>query len=126
MIEKKVEGVVQRYPNNKDHKAALDLARAEVEEFSKLDAEGAFCRSRLEWQVEGERPSKLFCNLEKFNAVQKYIPELKVTKENGEQHHIKDQRLIKQRIKCAVSKDITLKIRDLSTKSKVPLTTTQI
>ena len=34
--------------------------------------------------IEGERPTKLFCSLEKHNAVQKYIPKLNVVKANNE------------------------------------------
>ena len=52
------------------------MAREEVEEFSKKKAEGAICRSRINWQVHGEKPSRYFCNLEKYNGTQKFIPQL--------------------------------------------------
>ena len=34
--------------------------------------------------MEGEKPSKLFCALEKHNGVQRYVPQLLVEKNNQE------------------------------------------
>ena len=45
--------------------------------------------------MEGEKPTRLFCSLEKHNAVQKYIPQLKVIK-NGIEVTINDQKQIEQ------------------------------
>ena len=67
-----------REPLNTYFKSELSKAKTEVEDFAKSDLEGALCRARAKWQVDGEKPSKFFCALEKFNALQKYIPELKL------------------------------------------------
>ena len=44
-------------------------------------AEGAFVRARMKEKVEGEKPTKLFCSLEKHNSIQKYISKLNVEKD---------------------------------------------
>ena len=67
-----------REPGNDQLRRQLDLAKQEVEEFNRKAAEGAECRARIQWHVEGEKPTNFFCNLEKFNALQKYIPQLLV------------------------------------------------
>ena len=46
--------------------------------------QGAYVRARAKYKMEGEKPTRLFCSLEKHNAVQKYIPQLKVVKDNLE------------------------------------------
>ena len=79
-------------PTSDDLKRELDIAKKAVEEFAKIESEGAYCRSRAKWQVEGEKPSKFFCNLEKFNALQKYIPELKIKNAKNEEIIIKEQK----------------------------------
>ena len=45
----------------------------------------------------GERPTKLFCSLEKHNGVQKHIPKLIVDKE-GSRNHLMDQKSIEDAI----------------------------
>ena len=65
-------------PDSMELKRQLDIAREEVEEHNKRVTEGVQCRARVQWQVEGERPSRYFCSLEKYNALQKYIPQLKI------------------------------------------------
>ena len=80
-----------RQPGSSDLKEQLDLARDEVDKFSKQEAEAAECRARLRWKVEGEKPSKFFCKLEKYNAMQKYIPQLKVKDREGFDHLINEQ-----------------------------------
>ena len=67
-----------------DHNEALKEKKAEYEEILAVQAEGAFIRSRAQYKVEGEKPSKIFCSLEKHNAVQKYIPKLVLEEENRE------------------------------------------
>ena len=80
-----------KQPTSDDLKRELDLARDEVHEFTKKEAEAAECRARIKWQVDGERPSKYFCNLEKYNAIQKYIPLLKVKNDKGMECLITEQ-----------------------------------
>ena len=72
-----------RDPTNEQIRRQVDIAKQEVEEFNRKASEGAQCRARVKWFVEGEKPTKFFCNLEKSNALQKYIPQLLV-KENPE------------------------------------------
>ena len=43
-------------------------------------AQGAFIRAKARYKMEGEKPSKLFCSLEKHNGVQKHIPKLIIEK----------------------------------------------
>ena len=70
-------------PDSEDLKRQLDMARPEVEEYARKEAEGAQCRARLKWQIDGEKATKYFCNLEESNALQKYIPELIVKNDKG-------------------------------------------
>ena len=65
-----------------------------MDKYARKEAEGAECRARVQWRVDGEKPSKYFCNLEKFNALQKYIPRLKIKNENGKESTINEQKKI--------------------------------
>ena len=60
----------------------LQAKRMELEEIYAYQAQGAFVRARARYSVEGEKPSKLFCSLEKHNSVQKHISKLIVEKNN--------------------------------------------
>ena len=73
----------------------LEETRTELENLLAYQAQGAFVRARTKMQVEGEKPSKLFCSLERHNAVQKYIPKLNVQR-NGIDSVISDQQEIQQ------------------------------
>ena len=64
--------------------AALQTKKQDLEKINEYQAQGAFIRAKSKYKIEGERPTKLFCSLEKHNAIQKYIPKLKVVKENTE------------------------------------------
>ena len=48
----------------------------QIDELNKIEAEGAAIRCRAKFQTDGEKPTKFFCNLEKSNAAQKFIPSL--------------------------------------------------
>ena len=85
-------------PNNADLRRQLDIAREEVEEHNRKDSEGAQCRARVKWQVDGEKPSKYFCSLEKYNGLQKYIPQLKIKDDSGKDKIISDQKNIDNEI----------------------------
>ena len=87
-----------RDPSNADLKRQMDMAREEVEEFSKKKAEGAMCRARINWQVHGEKPSRYFCNLEKYNSLQKYIPQLLVKNSSGNVETVSDQKEVDKEI----------------------------
>ena len=75
----------------------LQLKKVELEDLNAYQAHGAFVRARAKYQVDGEKPSKLFCSLEKHNAVQKHIPQLKVRKD-GEEVSITEQKSIENEI----------------------------
>ena len=85
-------------PDNDQLRVELDTAKQEVEEFNCREAEGMQCRARVQWHVEGEKPNKFFCNLEKYNALQKYIPQLLVKRDSGEEKIINDQNKVEQEI----------------------------
>ena len=87
-----------REPDSAQLRTQLDLAREEVQRFNRKETEGAQCRARLQWQVEGEKPSKFFCNLEKHNAVQKYIPQLKIKDEQGNDKVVMEQKVVEREI----------------------------
>ena len=87
-----------REPDNRELRRQLDIAREEVENHNRQAAEGAQLRAKTQWHVEGEKPSKFFCNLEKHNAVQKYIPELKVKDTDGKDKLVTDQKKVEQEI----------------------------
>ena len=60
----------------------LQIKKQELEEIYSYQAHGAYVRARAKYKCEGEKPTRLFCSLEKHNAVQKYIPKLVVEKED--------------------------------------------
>ena len=62
-----------------------------MEQFDRKKAEGAICRARINWQVHGEKPSRYFCNLENYNSLQKYIPQLLVKNSSGKVETVSDQ-----------------------------------
>ena len=81
-------------PCNEHLLKELNAAKQEVEAFAKIESEGALTRARIRWQLEGEKPSRYFCNLEKYNALQKYIPQLKVKNAKNQDIIVKDQQKI--------------------------------
>ena len=86
-------------PNCRELLEKLNEAKKDVEIFEKTEAEGALVRARALWQIEGEKPSKFFCNLEKFNALQKYIPKLKVKNEKNVEIEVTEQQKIDKEIR---------------------------
>ena len=60
----------------------LQNTRSELEKIFRLEAEGAAVRARAKYKLEGEKATRLFCQLEKFNGTQKFIPQL-IVEENG-------------------------------------------
>lgn len=60
--------------------ANLQAKKAELDNIYAFQAQGAFVRARAQYKSEGEKPTRLFCSLEKHNAVQKHIPKLIVEK----------------------------------------------
>ena len=75
-------------------KENFEGAKMEVQRFLQKETEAARFRSRVKWQIEGEKPSKFFCTLEKYNAIQKYIPQLVTRDETGSEQILKNQKSI--------------------------------
>ena len=76
----------------------LDSKKVALENLYKYQAQGAYVRSRANYKIEGERPTKLFCNLEKYNGVQKFVPQLIIKGDNDEEKKITEQRSIENEI----------------------------
>ena len=72
-------------PSNEAKRDRLDDCKQTANDFERKEAEGAATRARADWKLNGEKPTKFFCALEKHNNLQKYIPRLdiEVRKENG-------------------------------------------
>ena len=51
-------------------------SKSELEKIFKLEAEGAAVRARAKYAMDGERPTRLFCSLERYQGTQKFIPQL--------------------------------------------------
>ena len=84
-----LEQNLQLNPNDPQTFTDIQLKRNQLEEIYKNEATGAFVRARTKHKVDGERPTRLFCSLEKHNGIQKYIPCLKVTqKENDREKEV--------------------------------------
>ena len=47
-------------------------------------------RARAKYKLDGEKASRLFCSLEKYNGTQKYIPQL-IVEENGLKKNLNNQ-----------------------------------
>ena len=65
---------MQNFPNNFTLGDSLQRKKIELEEIYSFEAQGAFVRAKTKYKIDGERPTKLFCSLEKHNGTQKYIP----------------------------------------------------
>ena len=63
-----------------------------------MEAEGAAVRARAKYKLDGERATRMFCNLEKYNGTQKFIPQLIVT-ENETTKILTNQREIENETK---------------------------
>ena len=74
----RLEAAVHSNPDNIDSQTKLADTNKEIDKLNKYESEGATIRCRAKFQVDGEKPSKFFCNLEKSNAAQKFIPSLLV------------------------------------------------
>ena len=77
----------------------LETKKDALENLIKHEAEGAFVRSRIRYKLEGEKPSKLFCSLEKQNGTQRYVPQLVVENTNGQEVIINEQSKVEAEIR---------------------------
>ena len=72
----RLESALHADPDNVDIQASIHETNQQVDAINKIEAEGAAIRCRAQFQVDGEKPTRFFCNMEKSNAVQKFIPSL--------------------------------------------------
>ena len=94
-----LEVASDKSPDKLEVHRQLQLARDEINSYAKRASDAALVRSRIKRQIEGERPSKFFCNLEKHNTIQKYIPQLCAKDSLGHEYLIKkNQRDIDQEL----------------------------
>ena len=70
-----------------------------LEEIMKIEAEGAAVRSRAKYKLEGEKATRMFCTLEKYNGTQKFIPQLIVDSDDGLGRTIEEQSAIEDEIR---------------------------
>ena len=73
----------------------IENKKKELQELRQTKLKGSILRSKAQWIVEGEKPTKYFCSLESRNFTNKIIP--KIQKENGV--IISDQNEILQEVK---------------------------
>ena len=88
---------IQNDQNFYDINETLQVNKIELENMYAFQAQGAYIRAKARYKIEGEKPSRLFCSLEKHNAVQKHIPKLIVEK-NDKKVEITDQISIEKEI----------------------------
>ena len=69
-----------------------------LENLYKYQAQGAYVRSRAKYKVEGEKPTRLFCSLEKYNGTQKYVPQIIIAGDNNTEVMVEDQKTIEKEI----------------------------
>ena len=97
---KMAEELLQTANNEEDsHLAMTDLQKKkqELEQLIAHQAQGAWIRARSKYYIEGERPTKLFCSLERHNGVQKHIPKL-IVEEDGRKVQLEDQKSIEEEV----------------------------
>ena len=100
-----LENQQQNQSLDNDQIAELNSKKEALENIMKHEAEGAFVRSRIKYKLDGEKPSKLFCSLEKHHGTQRYVPQLVVKDEHGQEHLLKDQDKIEAEI-CSFYTDL--------------------
>ena len=76
----------------------LQTKKDALENLYKYQAQGAFIRSRTTHKVEGEKPTRMFCALEKYNGIQKFVPQLLVTNPEGQEILITNQTDVEKQI----------------------------
>ena len=85
--------------NDEQVVAELETKKEALENLIKHQAEGAFVRSRIKYKLDGEKPSKMFCSLEKQNGTQRYVPQLLVQNAEGQEVLINEQLKVETEIR---------------------------
>ena len=79
---RRIDSLETEFSDNTDQNESIilndTLDTVKTEKLIAIQTQGAFIRARTKYQVDGEKPTKLFCSMEKHNSVQKYIPKLNV------------------------------------------------
>ena len=65
--------LLEKNLSTEENQCLYDKCKRDVEEIYDNIAEGIRIRSRCQWYEEGEKSSKFFLNLEKFNGMQSQI-----------------------------------------------------
>ena len=60
----------------------LDEKKVELEKIRQKTIEASSVRSRVQWLIQGEKPTKYFCSLEKNNYIEKTIKCIQDDKQN--------------------------------------------
>ena len=61
-----------------DNLVIMEEKKVELEKLRERSIQGNIIRSRAQWLNEGEKPSKYFCSLEKYNYVEKTIKHIQI------------------------------------------------
>ena len=85
----KLQKVLDENPTN-GLKEEIDNKKQQLKNIREIKLKGSMIRSRAKWNLQGEKNSKYFCNLEKCHYTAKLIP--KVITEDGRE--LLDQRAI--------------------------------
>ena len=67
---KKIVNDLEQMPTGIDTDA-LDTKKRELEHLREKSIQASAIRSRAQWLNDGEKPSKYFCSLEKYNYIEK-------------------------------------------------------
>ena len=93
---------------NKDELINIDtelpMKKTELGAIYAHQALGAYVRSRSKHILEGEKPTRLFCALERHNAVQKHVPRLLIEKDSSK-IEVTQQKKIEEEI-CSYYQDL--------------------
>ena len=68
----------QNLNNNSNEYFSL---KSEYEQLQHERIKGSIVRSRIKWSIEGEKPTRYFCGLEKSNTISKTVK--KIIKDDG-------------------------------------------
>ena len=80
-LEKKLKAEIEYLESENDSSKfdIIEMKRTELEEIRTERMKGQWVRSRSQWNIEGEKPSRYFCSLETKNYLCKTIKRLKNT-----------------------------------------------
>ena len=77
------------YQNGGTHEEEISKLESELENIREEKVKGIITRAKAKWNIEGERSTRYFCNLEKKHYTEKIIPKL-ILEDNTEVTHQKD------------------------------------